>query len=84
MFEQIGRGARRSAFMREIEGGAPGIGRGDIERAVVEAFAHLRKSLSPRNARTHLADLPQDVDVVAVEPMAPKARRPLRHLNGAA
>ena len=40
----------------------------DMEHAVDEGIGRLRMLLSPQNAKAYLADLPQEVDVVAVEP----------------
>ena len=68
-FEQICRSARRSAFLRDVRGGDSGMRVADIESAVSEAMHRLASTLTPRNAHAHLSDLPQDVDVVSVEPI---------------
>lgn len=75
-FEQICRAARRSAFLRHARGGEAGLCLADIETAVDEAFDRLATTLSSRNAHSYLADLPEDVDVLSVEPIA---RRPGPH-----
>ena len=41
----------------------------------------LATSLTPRNAGAYLADLPQDVDVVSVEPIARRVPRPMQYLS---
>ena len=44
----------------------------DMEEAVTHALERLSSTLSTANAHALLADLPQDPDVVAVEPMIRK------------
>lgn len=66
--EQMCLRARRGAFRRHAEGGTPGVRVEDIEEAVADALKRLASTLSPTNARALLSDLPQDLDVVAVEP----------------
>jgi proteasome-associated ATPase len=70
--EQICVQARRAAFTRHVDGGAPGVRLADMEQAVAQTLERLRSTLSPANARALLADLPQDLDVVAVEPVRRK------------
>jgi hypothetical protein len=41
----------------------------------------LASTLTTRNAHVYLTDLPQDIDVVSVEPVARKVARPHRYLN---
>ena len=38
-------------------------------------------ALTPRNAHVYLSDLPQDIDVVAVEPIVRRVAQPHRYLN---
>jgi proteasome-associated ATPase len=81
IFEQVCRAARRSAFLRDVRDGDPGLRVTDIEDAVSDAFERLATTLSLRNAHAYLGDLPQDVDVVSVEPIKRKLTRPHRYLN---
>jgi len=70
--EQICVQARRSAFRRHAEGGTPGVRVEDMQETVADALDRLASTLSPANARAMLSDLPQDLDVVAVEPVRRK------------
>jgi proteasome-associated ATPase len=79
IFEQVCRAARRSAFLRHVRDGDPGVRVTDIEDAVADAFDRLATTLSLRNAHAYLGDLPQDVDVVSVEPVKRKLTRPHRY-----
>ena len=67
--EQICVHARRNAFRRHAEVGTPGVRVADMEQAVAQALQRLASTLSLVNARALLSDLPQDLDVVAVEPV---------------
>jgi hypothetical protein len=80
-FEQICRTVRRAAFLRDLQGDAPGLRRIDIEHAVSQAMERLATTLTRNNVHTYLADLPQDVDVVSVDPIVRKVNRPQRYLN---
>lgn len=71
-FEQICRAARRSAAVREHFTGKAGICLRDAEDGLQEAIKRLASTLTTSNVRSYLEDLPQDVDVVAVEPVAGK------------
>ena len=81
IFEQVCRAARRAAFLRDARGGEAGVRMTDIEEAVSDAFERLATMLSPRNAHAYLDDLPQDVDVVSVEPIKRKLSHPHRYLS---
>jgi SpoVK/Ycf46/Vps4 family AAA+-type ATPase len=67
--EQICEQARRSAFQRHAEVGLQGVRVKDIEEAIADALERLATTLTPANAHSLLSDLPQDLDVVAVEPV---------------
>jgi ATPase family associated with various cellular activities (AAA)/Proteasomal ATPase OB N-terminal domain len=69
LFEQICVNARQRAFERHARGDEPGLTTGDIEHAVMEAVDKLASTLTRASVPNLIADLPQDVDVVAVEPM---------------
>jgi SpoVK/Ycf46/Vps4 family AAA+-type ATPase len=79
--EQVCRAARRAAFLRDVRGGESGIRRADMDAAVSDAFTRLASTLTPANARAYLSDLPQDVDVVSVEPVVRKVRNQQQYLN---
>ena len=80
-FEQVCRAARRAAFHRDVGGGEPGLRPADMENAIADALERLASTLTPRNAHVYLPDLPQDVDVVSVDPVLRKVPRPHRYLN---
>jgi proteasome-associated ATPase len=65
------------ACLRETEAGEPGLALADLLAAIDEEFESAARALAPGNCRRYLADLPQDVDVVRVEPV----ERRLRHLH---
>jgi len=69
LIEQICRSACRFAYLRDVRGGEPGVTAGDMHKALDEAIARLRTTLTIHNVRVYLGDLPQDIDVVAVEPI---------------
>lgn len=74
VFQQICAAARDTAFRRHAQGGSSGLGPGDIEAAVDDALDRMATLLTPRNARSHIADLPDDVEVLAVDRIRPKIR----------
>jgi proteasome-associated ATPase len=80
-FEQVCRAARRAAFLRDVNGGEPGLRPTDMENAIADTMDRLASTLTTRNAHVYLTDLPQDIDVVSVEPVARKVARPHRYLN---
>lgn len=79
--EQICRAARQTAFLRDVGGGEPGVRAEDVEEAVADAIHRLSQTVTPRNAHAYLADLPQDIDVVAVEPIQRRTQRDHRYFN---
>ena len=81
LFEQVCRAARRTAFLRDVRTGSAGLRIEDMEDAVADALARLATTLTPRNAAAYLGDLPQDVDVVSVEPVVRQVARPHQYLN---
>ena len=74
LIQQVCRNARDTAFDRHAGGGEPGLRLEDIEAAVSDALDRLGTVLTPRNARDHVGDLPDDVDVVAVERIARRVK----------
>src|SRR6185369_14051206 len=67
--EQVCRAVRRAALLRHVRGGEQGIFFEDAEEALAEVLERLSTTLTPGNCRAHLDDLPQDLDVVRVEPI---------------
>ena len=73
MIKQICSTALREAFMRKQRGGDPGLCVRDIDKALSLTMDNLRrKTLTPGNARDHISDLPQDIDIVSVKPIRPE------------
>jgi hypothetical protein len=58
----------------------PGLRPSDVEDAIADACERLATTLSVRNAHAYLSDLPQDVDVVGVEPIERRPARPHRYV----
>ncbi len=83
LIEQICRAAREKAFRRHARSGPSGLSSADAADAVADALARLATMLSVHNARAHLDDLPEDVDVVAVEAIRarPERRHRYRHAS---
>jgi proteasome-associated ATPase len=77
----IGRSARAAAWAREFETGAAGIRSRDVLDAVDHAIGEMSAVLTPANSRNHLADLPDDVDVVRVDVMRRKSARTHRYMR---
>jgi len=69
------------ACVREVETGESGLRAEDVYGALAEEFEASARVLTPRNCRHHLSDLPQDMDVVSVEPIVRKVKEPHRYLN---
>jgi len=81
LFENVSRSARRSAFLRDVRGGAAGVQLVDMQDAVSQALERMRHMLTINNVHAYLADLPQDVDVVSVEPIVRRVKQPHKYLN---
>ncbi len=75
LIEQISQAARQRAFERHAAGGEEGVSHRDVEEAVADAIERLATTLTVRNVDHYVTDLPQDVDVVAVDPVRRKVRR---------
>ena len=78
---KISQAAIERACLRDAEAGAPGLGLPDLLEAIDREFESAMRTLSPLNCRRYLDDLPQDVDVVRVEPVARRLRQPHRVLR---
>ena len=81
LFESVCRTARRSAFLREVRGGVAGVQLIDMQESVSQTLERMRTTLTICNAQAYLPDLPQDVDVVSVEPIVRKVKQPHTYLN---
>jgi proteasome-associated ATPase len=81
LFENVCRSARRSAFLREVRGGAAGVQLPDMQDAVSQTLERMRRTLTISNVQAYLHDLPQDVDVVSVEPIIRKVKQHHNYLN---
>lgn len=71
------------ACVREARGGDSGVRLPDVLAAVGDYFQSAASALTPHNCNNYLDDLPQDVDVVRVEPVLRKVRQPYRYFNAA-
>ena len=49
--------------------------------AMADEFGSMARSLSKSNCRSYVTDLPQDVDVISVEPIRRKVSRPHTYLH---
>jgi proteasome-associated ATPase len=73
--------AAEHACLREIETGRPGILLEDVLSAITDEFRTQISSLTPLNCHQRLTELPRDVDVVAIEPVARKVAQPHRYMH---
>jgi hypothetical protein len=71
------------ACEREARGGESGVRAADLVAAVGDFLASAARVLTPQNCRNYLDDLPQDVDVVRVDPVERKVAQPYRYINAA-
>jgi proteasome-associated ATPase len=78
---KIAQAALSRACYRDIDTGEPGVRVEDIFAGIDEEMESLSRLLTPLNARDHIQDLPDDVDVVRVDrPKGQRARSGHRHL----
>jgi len=80
---QIARTAIEQACDREIETGEWGVRVEDVLSGVATQREAAARVLTPANARRYVSGLPDDVDVVRVEPVERKVKRPHLYLNAA-
>lgn len=78
---KIARTAVERACAREIDLNQGGVQLSDALTAMTEEFESLGRSLTPANCHQYVSDLPQDVDVVSVEPIVRKVARRHRYLR---
>jgi proteasome-associated ATPase len=83
LIEQVCRAMARTAFWRDVNGGTAGIGTADLDTALADTLDRLRTTLTLRNAQAYLDDLPQDNDVVRVEPIVSRVAHPHRYRHAA-
>ena len=79
----IAQSAAERAGAREARGGESGLRTADVMGAVGDFFQSAALALTPHNCRDYLDDLPQDVDVVRVDPVERKVAQPYRYINAA-
>jgi proteasome-associated ATPase len=79
----IAQAAIEQACRRSARGGARGVEMKDLRDAVAGFLDSAARALTPANCRSYLDELPQDVDVVRVEPVVRKTG-PLHHYVNAA
>lgn len=82
LLEKVARVAIERACVREVgQEGEPGIQLDDVIAAVESERVAAGRLLDPRNVRSHVLDLRQDVDVVKVEPTQRRVERRHRFLR---
>jgi SpoVK/Ycf46/Vps4 family AAA+-type ATPase len=72
LIEQVCDSARIAAFERQCRGGQSGVSVNDMQVAADNAIERLRNTLTTRNVGDFITDLPQDMDVVSVDPIRPR------------
>ncbi len=77
----IAREASERACHRDVDSGARGVRLSDVLAAVDEELDKATRLLSPANCSRFLSGLPQDVDVVSVEPVRRHEARTHRFLK---
>lgn len=77
----IAQAAIECACLRESQNGDSGVALVDVLTGVAGFLEKSTRLLTPSNCRHYLEDLPQDVDVVRVEPVQRKVRNPYRYFN---
>ena len=78
---KIALSAKERACLEEIETGETGVRLKHVLSAIADELEGITGTLTPSNCRHHLSDLPQDVDVVRVEPIRRKVARPHTYLH---
>jgi proteasome-associated ATPase len=78
---KIAQDAGAAAYKRHCATGEAGIKLEDVLSAMGDEFESMARTLSKANCRSYVTDLPQDVDVVSVEPIRRKVSRPHTYLH---
>lgn len=73
--------AVEAACLRDVESGVSGVRPEDLLDAIETEFDTAARGLTPANCHRFLERLPGDVDVVKVEPVVRRLRRPHRFLR---
>jgi len=82
LIEQICTAARAMAFERHCRGGESGVSIVDMQTSTGDAIERLRETLTVRNVKSYLGDIPHDLDVVEVEPVKPRIDKPQYSRHG--
>jgi len=77
----IAQSAIERACVRELQDGSCGVELHDLLAGVGTFLEKSTRLLTPSNCRNYLEGLPQDVDVVRVEPVQRKVRNPYQYFN---
>lgn len=78
---KITQDAGAAAYKRHKSTGEAGIRLEDVLSAITDEFESMARTLSKANCRNYVTDLPQDVDVISVEPIRRKVSRPHAYLH---
>jgi proteasome-associated ATPase len=78
---KIAQDAGAAAYRRHRTTGEAGIKLEDVLSAMADEFESMARTLSRSNCRSYVMDLPQDVDVVSVDPIRRKVARPHTYLH---
>ena len=78
---RMAQSARERAGWREVQTGRGGVRLEDLLDEVADFFQTAAHLLTPANCRQHLDNLPQDLDVVRIEPRLRRTPAPHRFLN---
>ena len=78
VIKQICESACDCAFARHDAGLRPGLCLDDVEDAVSDVLDRMATLITPRNVRSHIHDLPDDADVIAVDRVT-RRLRPARY-----
>jgi ATP-dependent 26S proteasome regulatory subunit len=79
MISQICETACDRALERHIAGGGEGLRLEDIDHAVDESLERMGSMITLTSARAYLTTLPNDIDMVRVEPAARKVKSSIRY-----
>jgi SpoVK/Ycf46/Vps4 family AAA+-type ATPase len=77
----ISRQAVERACLREVQTGRSGVNAHDVLDSITEQFEATARGLTPTNCRRYFAWLPQDLDVVSVQPVVRKVRQPHKYMT---
>ena len=78
---QICHAVKHSAYHRDLRGDEPGIGVEDMEEAITDGVERLTHTLTRHNVGAYLTNLPQDMDVVSVNPIIRRINRPHQYVT---